>query len=66
MLSRYHPVPRRRDDKNQKSFSKVVIMKYKKIRLVVGFQKTKGEYVQYSITVQQKKKKNKSRLGCDF
>ena len=41
-------------------------MKYKKIRLVVGFQKTKGEYVQYSITVQQKKKKNKSRLGCDF
>ena len=49
--------PRKQDDKNQKSFSHIVIMKYKKIRLVVGFQKSKGEYVQYSITAQKKKGK---------
>ena len=42
--------PKKQDDKNQKSFSRVVVMRYKQIRLVVGFQKSKGEYVQYSIT----------------
>ena len=42
--------PRKQDDKNQKGFSRVVIMRYKNIRLVVGYQKSKGEYVQYSIS----------------
>ena len=42
--------PKKQNDKNQKSFSRIVVMRYKKIRLVVGFQKSKGEYVQYSIT----------------
>ena len=44
--------PKKQGDKNQKSFSRIVIMKYKTIRLVVGFQKSKGEYVQYSISAQ--------------
>ena len=42
--------PKKQNDKNQKSFSRIVIMRYKHIRLVVGFQKSKGEYVQYSIS----------------
>ena len=49
--------PRKQDDKNQKSFSLVVVMRYKKIRLVVGYQKSKGEYVQYSITTSSGKNK---------
>ena len=44
--------PKKQNDKNQKSFSRVVIMRYKHIRLIVGFQKSKGEYVQYSISAE--------------
>ena len=44
--------PKKEGDKNQKSFSRIVIMRYKNIRLVVGYQKSKGEYVQYSISAQ--------------
>ena len=44
--------PKKERDKNQKSFSRIVIMRYKNIRLVVGYQKSKGEYVQYSISAQ--------------
>lgn len=47
--------PKKQNDKNQKSFSRILVMRYKDIRLVVGFQKTKGEYVQYSITAPSKK-----------
>lgn len=42
---------RKQKDKNQKAFSKIVIMKHKNVKLTVGFQKSKGEYVQYCITV---------------
>ena len=42
--------PPKAGDKNQKSFSRVLIMKYNEVRLVVGYQKTKDEYVQYAIT----------------
>ena len=42
--------PKKQDDHNQKGFSRVVIMRFKNIRLVVGYQKSKGEYVQYSIS----------------
>lgn len=42
--------PKKQDDKNQKSFSRIYIMRYKNIKLVVGFQKSKREYVQYSIS----------------
>ena len=44
--------PKKQNDKNQKSFSRIIIMRYKKIRLVVGYQKSTGEYVQYSISSQ--------------
>lgn len=42
--------PKKQDDKNQKSFSRIIIMRYKQVKLVVGYQKSKGEYVQYSIS----------------
>lgn len=42
--------PKKQDDKNQKSFSKVMVMQYKKYRLIVGYQHSTSEYVQYSIT----------------
>ena len=42
--------PKKSNDKNQKSFSKMYVLKYENVKLVVGYQKTKGEYVQYSIT----------------
>ena len=70
--------PKKEGDKNQKSFSRVVVMRYKRIRLIVGYQKTKGEYVQYSISAQPedgdsrliipstRPRKKKSRLGRDF
>jgi hypothetical protein len=44
--------PKKQNDRNQKSFSRIIIMRYKQIRLVVGFQKSKKEYVQYSISAQ--------------
>ena len=42
--------PRKSDDNNQKAFSQVYVMRYKNDRLVVGYQPSKGDYVQYSIT----------------
>ena len=41
-------------DKNQKSFSKMLIMKWKRCRLLVGFQKATSEYVLYYISGGQK------------
>ena len=72
--------PRKADDKNQKAFSQIYVLRYKNVRLVVGYQPSKGDYVQYSITSscnndpnqkakrrkRKKRKKNKSRLGRDF
>ena len=59
--------PKKQGNKNQKSFSRVVVMRYKNIRLVVGYQASQGEYVQYSISAQPMKvEKNKSRPGRDF
>lgn len=42
--------PRKADDNNQKAFSKIYVMRYKNARLVVGYQPSLGDYVQYSIT----------------
>ena len=42
--------PKKANDKNQKSFSRIYVMRYETIRLIVGFQPSKGDYVQYSIT----------------
>jgi hypothetical protein len=62
--------PRKSNDKNQKAFSRVYLMRYKNARLIVGYQPSKGDYVQYSITSSSNdmpnRTKNKSRPGCDF
>ena len=42
--------PHKTDDKNQKSFSKVLVMRHNNARLIVGYQPSLGDYVQYSIT----------------
>lgn len=34
-------------DKNQRPYSKILLMRWKSYRLIVGFQKSKREYVQY-------------------
>jgi len=43
--------PRKQQDNNQKIFSKILIMKYGRVKLTIGFQPSKGHYVQYCITV---------------
>jgi hypothetical protein len=42
---------KKQEDNNQKAFSKILVMKYKEIKLTVGYQPSKGHYVQYCITV---------------
>lgn len=46
--------PSKANNKNQKSFSKILIMGYEKIKPTVGFQARTCENVQYCITVPQK------------
>ena len=43
----------KKNDRNQKSFDQMVVMSYKGIRLLVGHQKCKDEYVQYCITAKK-------------
>ena len=43
--------PKKQGDKNQKMFSKIIILKHGSIKLTVGKQKNTGEYIQYCITV---------------
>ena len=43
-------------DKNQKPYSEMRLLRWKKCRLIVGYQKTKGEWVQYYIGSEQAKK----------
>ena len=50
--------PSKKNDKNQKSFDRMVFMNYNGIRLLVGHQASKDEY--YSIVSVQK---NKASLG---
>lgn len=47
-------LPTKPNNKNQKSFSKMIIMRYRNVKLTVGYQKSKEENVQYGITVPQK------------
>ena len=42
--------PKKEGNKNQKAFSRMITLRYKHIRLIVGYQKSTGEYVQYSIS----------------
>lgn len=47
-------LPAKFNNKNQRSFSKMLIMRYGNVKLTVGCQKTTNEKVQYSVTVPQK------------
>ena len=46
--------PAKTNDKNQKSFDYMVFLYHKGIRLLVGHQMSKDEYVQYCITAKKK------------
>ena len=46
--------PAKRNDKNQRPYDYMVLMYHDGIRLVVGHQKTKDEYVQYCISATKK------------
>ena len=46
--------PIKANDKNQRPFSYVLIMRYENIRLIVGQQKSTGHFLQYCITVPSK------------
>ena len=48
-------MPPKRDSKNQKPYSEILIMRWKSAMLVVGRQETTGEYVQYCISARDKK-----------
>lgn len=52
--------PSKRDVRNQKQFEKMIIMRYDKVKLVVGLQRSTQEYVQYSITVPSRPNTNKA------
>jgi len=55
-------LPPKYGDKNQKSFSKMLLLKWKQYRLLVGFQTSKSEYVLYYISGGQKIKAARQRL----
>ena len=40
-------LPRKYNDKNQKPYSKMMLLRWNICRLIVGLQKSTGEYVQY-------------------
>jgi len=42
---------RKQEDNNQKAFSKILVMKHQNIKLTIGYQPSKGQYVQYCITI---------------
>lgn len=43
--------PKKQEDKNQKMFSEIIILKLGNIKLTVGKQKNTGDYIQYCVTV---------------
>ena len=43
--------PKKKEDNNQRLFSKILVMRYRHVKLTVGYQVSKGHYVQYWITV---------------
>ena len=48
-------MPPKKDDKNQKPFTKILVMRQKTATLIVGLQRSTGEYVQYCISSRHKK-----------
>ncbi len=47
-------IPLKKGNKNQRAFSQMYLLKWKNSRVLVGFQKSKGEYVLYYISGGQK------------
>ncbi|MBO7142526.1 MAG: hypothetical protein J6V76_05415 [Bacteroidales bacterium] len=61
ILANAEPLPSaekaaKKNTKNQKQFSKLLIMKYKDIKLTIGLQRSNQDLVQYCISVPQKNK----------
>lgn len=48
-------MPPKRDDQNQRPYSKILVMKHKGAMLIIGQQGSTGEYVQYCISAWSKK-----------
>lgn len=46
-------MPPKKNNKNQKAFSKMLIMRYERVKLTVGFQRSNNDNVQYCVTSQQ-------------
>jgi hypothetical protein len=46
-------LPAKRNTRNQKQFEKLLVMRYKNIKLTVGLQRSNQDIVQYCITVPQ-------------
>ena len=46
IAEKWTPKPK---DKNQRPYSQMLLMRWKTYRLIVGFQKSKSEYVQYYV-----------------
>ena len=42
------------NDKNQRQYSEMVLLYYQDVRLIVGKQRTTGEYVQYCVTKKER------------
>ena len=55
-------MPPKRNDENQKPYSEILVMHQKTAMLVVGKQRSTGEYVQYCISAKNKKKSPRRRL----
>ena len=49
-------MPPKKDDKNQKPYAEMRLMRWKNYRLIVGYQKSKAEWVQYYLGSEQTKK----------
>ena len=43
------PLPLKYNDKNQKPYDKMLLMRWQNYRLIIGHQKNTGEYVQYYV-----------------
>ena len=52
--------PAKRNNRNQKQFEKMLLMRYGRIKLTVGLQRSNQDLVQYCITVPQVPNKNKA------
>ena len=48
--------PAKRNNRNQKQFEKILLMRYGEIKLTVGLQRSNQDLVQYCITVPQQPK----------